>query len=71
MAAKTVSEKVKSAPKELARRGLESLLPAGKLGELILLGACAALGAVVYFLLSALLRLEEMELARAFLRRKP
>ena len=49
----------------LARRGLESLLPAGKLGELILLGACAALGAAVYFLLSALLRLEEMGLARS------
>ena len=48
----------------LARTGLESLLPAGKLGEVVLLGLCAALGAAVYFLLAGLMRLEEMELAR-------
>ena len=51
----------------LAREGLTELLPAGKLGEVVLLGACAALGAAVYFLLAALLRLEEMGLAREFL----
>ena len=45
---------------------LAGALPAGKLGELVLLGACAALGAAVYFLLAGLLRLEEMELARSF-----
>ena len=55
----------------LAGRALGGLLPGGKLGELLLLGLCAGLGMAVYFLLSALLRLEEMELARAFLRRKP
>ena len=48
----------------LARTGLESLLPAGKLGEVVLLGLCAVLGAAVYFLLAGLMRLEEMELAR-------
>ena len=48
----------------LARTGLESLLPSGKLGEVVLLGLCAALGAAVYFLLAGLMRLEEMELAR-------
>ena len=53
----------------LAQAGLEPLLPAGKLGELVLLGVCAALGAAVYFLLSALLRLEEMDLARALFRK--
>ena len=55
----------------LAGRALGGLLPGGKLGELLLLGLCAGIGMAVYFLLSALLRLEEMELARAFLRRKP
>ena len=48
----------------LARSGLESLLPAGKLGELLLLGLCAAVGAAVYFVLAALLGLEEMSLAK-------
>ena len=47
----------------LARTGLESLLPSGKLGEVVLLGLCAALGAAVYFLLAGLMRLEEMKLA--------
>ena len=50
----------------LARDALAAALPAGKMGELVLLGACAALGAAVYFLLAGLLRLEEMELARSF-----
>ena len=49
----------------LARSGLETLLPAGKLGELLLLGICAAVGAAAYFLLAGLMRLEEMELARS------
>ena len=35
-----------------------------KLGEVVLLGLCAVLGAAVYFLLAGLMRLEEMELAR-------
>ena len=48
----------------LARTWLESLLPEGKLGEVVLLGLCAVLGAAVYFLLAGLMRLEEMELAR-------
>ena len=53
----------------LVREGLVLLLPAGKLGELILLGACAALGAGVYFLLAALLGLEEMKLAWSFVKK--
>ena len=32
-------------------------------GEVVLLGLCAALGAAVYFLLAGLMRLEEMKLA--------
>lgn len=53
----------------LARNSLSALLPAGKAGELLLLGACAALGAAVYFLLAGLTRLEEMALARELLKR--
>ena len=41
----------------------------GKEGELLLLGACAALGAAVYFLLAGLMRLEEMGLARDLMKR--
>ncbi|HIT02424.1 MAG TPA: murein biosynthesis integral membrane protein MurJ [Candidatus Enterenecus merdae] len=46
----------------LARRGLAGLLPADKLGEALLLAACAGAGAVAYFLLAGLLRLDEMKL---------
>ena len=53
----------------LARNSLSALLPAGKAGELLLLGACAALGAAGYFLLAGLTRLEEMALARELLKR--
>ena len=53
----------------LARNSLSALLPAGKAGELLLLGACAALGAAVYFLLAGLMRLEEMGLARDLMKR--
>ena len=42
-----------------ARYGLESLLPQGKFGELILLGLCALLGVAVYFLLTKLTGLDE------------
>ena len=38
---------------------LGELLPAGKPGELICLAVCAALGAVLYFLLALLLRVDE------------
>ena len=47
----------------LIREGLAGLVPAGKPGELLLLGGCALAGAAVYFLLCALLRLDEMKLA--------
>ena len=47
----------------LARTGLESLLPAGKLGEVVLLGLCAALGVAVYFLLALGLGLGEAKLS--------
>ena len=53
----------------LAQNSLSALLPAGKAGELLLLGACAALGAAVYFLLAGLMRLEEMGLARDLMKR--
>ena len=53
----------------LTRNSLSALLPAGKAGELLLLGACAALGAAVYFLLAGLMRLEEMGLARDLMKR--
>lgn len=43
----------------LALGTLEPLLPAGKPGELVCLGACAALGVVLYFLLALLLRVDE------------
>ena len=49
----------------LVQSGLETLLPAGKLGELLLLGVCAAVGAAAYFLLAGLMRLEEMKLAKS------
>lgn len=39
--------------------GLGTLLPAGKLGELACLAACAALGVALYFLLALLLRVDE------------
>lgn len=42
-----------------ARFGLESLLPQGKFGELVLLGLCALLGVAVYFLLTTLTGLDE------------
>ena len=38
---------------------ISPLLPAGKLGELFCLGACAALGVVLYFLLALILRVDE------------
>ena len=53
----------------LARNSLSDLLPVGKGGELLLLGACAVLGAAVYFLLAGLMRLEEMRLARDLMKR--
>lgn len=52
---------------------LAGLLPAGKLGELICLGVCAALGAALYFALALALRVEEaglcVSLARKTLKR--
>ena len=47
----------------LVRNGLAGLVPAGKLGELLVLVGCALAGAAAYFLLCALLRLDEMKLA--------
>lgn len=47
----------------LARCGLGLVLPAGKLGELLLLGLCAGLGVAVYFLAAAGMRLREARLA--------
>jgi len=38
---------------------LAPLLPAGKVGEVLLLGLCALLGVALYFLLALLLRVEE------------
>ena len=48
---------------------LAPLLPAGKAGEVLCLGACAGLGAVLYFVLALLLRVEEAELAVSLIRR--
>jgi putative peptidoglycan lipid II flippase len=42
-----------------ALSGLAPLFPAGKVGELLCLGACGLLGAAVYFLLTLILRVEE------------
>ncbi len=54
-------------------RWLTPLLPTGKLGELLVLGLCAALGVVVYFAAAALLRLPEVQpirrLAAGFVKR--
>ena len=47
----------------LIRGGLAGLVPEGKLGEVLLLAGCALVGAAVYFVLCALLRLDEMKLA--------
>ena len=47
----------------LIRGGLAGLVPEGKLGEALLLAGCALVGAAVYFVLCALLRLDEMKLA--------
>ena len=54
----------------LARQGLVGALPQGKLGELLLLGLCAGVGALVYFLLAGVLGLEEMGLARGALAKR-
>lgn len=53
----------------LARNSLSRPSARGQSGELLLLGACAALGAAVYFLLAGLMRLEEMGLARDLMKR--
>ncbi len=50
--------------------GLAPLLPAGKAGEVLCLGACAGLGAVLYFVLALLLRVEEAELVVSLIRRR-
>ncbi len=47
----------------LVREGVAWILPAGKLGEVVLLGVCAGTGILAYFLLAALLRVPEMKLA--------
>ena len=52
------------------RGGLGQYLPGGKLGELILMGACVLAGALVYFIAAALLELEEAGLVRTVLGRK-
>ena len=52
------------------RGGLGQYLPSGKLGELILMGACVLAGALVYFIAAALLELEEASLVRTVLGRK-
>lgn len=51
------------------RAGLSALLPAGKAGELILLGACAAAGAAAYFLTAAAAGLDEARLAGRLVRK--
>ncbi len=50
----------------LALGALGPVLPAGKPGELLCLGLCAALGALVYFLLALALGLEEAKLVKTF-----
>ncbi|MBQ3135205.1 MAG: murein biosynthesis integral membrane protein MurJ [Oscillospiraceae bacterium] len=44
-----------------AARGLGAVLPAGKLGELLILGLCAASGAIVYFAAAAVLNLPQVQ----------
>ena len=43
--------------------GLTPLLPGGKMGELLCLGLCALAGAVLYFILTLFLQVEEAKLA--------
>ena len=52
-----------------ARFGLESLLPQGKIGELVLLGLCALLGVAVYFLLTTLTSLDEAKMVWGMVKR--
>jgi len=51
-----------------ALNGLDSLLPAGKLGELASLGLGAGLGVVLYFLMTLALGLDEAKLTAKFLK---
>ena len=50
---------------------LPGVLPGGKLGELIALGACALTGVIVYFLLTLALGLDEARTAASLVRRRP
>ena len=47
----------------LVLNGLSSLLPGGKLGELLSLGLCALAGVAVYFLLALVFGLQEAKLS--------
>ena len=49
---------------------LIGFLPEGKLGELLLLGLCAALGVVVYAIAVTVMGLSEAKLAWDLLKRK-
>jgi len=49
---------------------LTGVLPAGKMGELLALGLCAAFGAAVYFLLSWILRLPEAKLISSLVKKR-
>ena len=49
--------------------GLSAFLPGGKLGELFALGACAALGVILYFLLALILRVEEAGLCVSLIKK--
>lgn len=48
----------------LTRIGLGMVLPAGKLGELIVMGVCAGIGVVIYFLAASVLKLDEAALVQ-------
>ena len=55
---------------QMGKGVLIGFLPEGKLGELLLLGLCAALGVVVYTIAVTVMGLSEAKLAWDLLKRK-
>ena len=49
---------------------LSTVLPGGKLGELLCLSLCAGLGVALYFLLVLLLRVDEAKLVVSLIKKK-